>query len=88
MTATSLLLFRIRSSVDDVQTNASGSIKGWGIRFPSGICYIDWNPGYFPEHQQYEEPHVSMFASYSDFQEATDGFVETIYAEPIDIDNE
>lgn len=79
----SLLLFRVRESVEDAQPDVDGDVVAWGVQFPSGLCYVDWNQQHFPQHQRYEDPHISMYGSLSDCKQAMGGFLETVYAEPI-----
>lgn len=77
----SFMMFRLRTN-DGQSANRNSEILAWGVRFPSGMCYVDWNRARFPEHQRYDNPHISMYGSLSDCQQAIDGVLETIYAEP------
>lgn len=79
----SLVVFRARRSVDDVGPDSDGPVLAWGVQFPNGWCFLDWNRDRFPEPERYDEPHVSMFGSLEDCEDAVDGFLETIYAEPV-----
>lgn len=82
MATESFMMFRLRSEDGSADANDPGDVLGWGVRFPSGLCYVDWNRQRFPEHQRFEEPHISMYGSLSDCQQAVSGILETIYAEP------
>lgn len=77
----SLTVFRM---LYEGESASDHEVMGWGIRFPSGQCYIYWNQGTFPSEMRLEHPHVSQYGSLSDVQQATEGHIQVVHEWAID----
>lgn len=70
----SVAVFRLdRGEGSDM--GGAGDIIGWGARFPSGLCIIDWNLEAFPESERLDNSHTSRYGSFADIEQATKGHV-------------
>jgi len=38
-----VLLFRVLFNDDRTRIDTNHDVMGWGVRFPAGWCYVDWN---------------------------------------------
>jgi hypothetical protein len=79
-----VVLFRVLES-RRTRIETIGDVLGWGVRFPSGLCYVDWNRRAFPEDDRLEGPHVSQYATLDDVEQGTGGHVERLFTWRIDV---
>lgn len=79
MTFTAFYVFR---DEDRTRIDVDGDVLGWGVEFPSGECYVDWNREAFDEEDRLDHPHVSKYGSIRDVEQGTGGKVSI--AEEID----
>jgi len=68
------VVFRVFRS-DDTRIDVDGDVLGWGVQFPSGECYVDWNRQVFPPEDRLDHPHVSKYGSMGDVEQGTGGKV-------------
>lgn len=54
------------------------AIMGWGVQFPSGMCYVDWNREAYPEEHRLDHPHISQYGSFADVEQGTGGTIEVL----------
>lgn len=73
-----VVLFRVLFDPDRSRIDTTDDVMGWGIEFPESGCYIEWNRSAFPESDQLEHPHVSMYGSRSDVEQGTGGNIEVL----------
>lgn len=75
-----ILLFQVvkteRTRVD------ADDVLGWGVRFPSGACHVDWNLEAFPREDRLNHPHISQYGCLDDVEQGTGGEVQRIYETP------
>ena len=75
-----------RTRIDDVE-----DVMGWGVEFPSGGCYVDWNREAFDEEDRLRHPHVSIYGCPEDVEQGTGGTVRPMISlavdpsEPVDV---
>jgi len=74
----SITLFRVMFAEDRTRIETEDDVMGWGIRFPCGLCFVDWNRRAFPEDDRLEGPHISQYATLSDVEQGTGGKIETL----------
>jgi len=67
-----LQLFRVFPS-DRTRIDVDDDTLGWGVRFPSGECYVDWNREVFDPEDRLDHPHVSKYGSLEDVEQGTGG---------------
>jgi len=67
-------VFRVFRS-EDTRIDVDGEVLGWGVQFPSGECYVDWNRLIFDESDRLDYPHVSKYGSLPDVEQGTGGEV-------------
>lgn len=72
MSFTAFYVFR---DEDRTRIDVDGDVLGWGVEFPSGECYVDWNRDAFPEDDRLDHPHVSKYGSIADVEQGTGGKV-------------
>jgi hypothetical protein len=65
-----LTVFTVRRQTNG-RLGEEGDIIGWGVRFPSGGCYIDWNQEAFPADQRLDHAHISVYGSLGDVKQAS-----------------
>ncbi|WP_197425388.1 XkdF-like putative serine protease domain-containing protein [Halobacterium sp. CBA1126] len=68
-------VFRITASEDD-DTDYNGDLLGMGVDFPEHDVYVDWRRDAFPD--ALEDPHVSIYGSVEDLQQATGNDIESL----------
>jgi len=73
-----LRMFRVVED-GDVDVADPGEVIGWGIRFPSGLVALDWRRDVFPEDQQLDEPHLSLYGNVEDVATAIGGCLEDLH---------
>lgn len=74
-----ILLFRVLFNEERTRIDTQHPVMGWGVRFPSGRCYVDWNRESYPPEDRLEHPHVSEYGSLDDVEQGTGGDVEVFY---------
>jgi len=72
-------VFRVWPS-EDTRLDVEDDVLGWGVQFPSGECYVEWNRMVFDEDDQLEHPHVSRYGSLNDVEQGTGGTITEIQA--------
>lgn len=70
----SFRVFRVFRSAE-TRIDVDGEVLGWGVEFPSGLCYVDWNRQVFDEEARLDHPHVSQYGSLDDVEQGTGGEV-------------
>jgi len=78
----SFTVFYVFRDEDRTRIDVDGDVLGWGVEFPSGECYVEWNRDAFPEDDRLEHDHVSIYGSIRDVEQGTGGKVSI--AEEID----
>jgi len=71
----SFLAFRVFRDEDRTRIDVDGDVLGWGVEFPSGECYVEWNLEAFPEDDRLDHDHVSIYGSRDDVEQGTGGNV-------------
>ena len=66
-------VFRVTAPEDEAE-NYEDEVLGIGVDFPKSDVYVDWRNEVFPD--QLDEPHVSIYGSVSDLEQATGNTVE------------
>jgi hypothetical protein len=69
------LVFYVFRDEDRTRIDVDDDVLGWGVEFPSGECYVDWNRDAFPEEDRLDHPHVSKYGSRDDVEQGTGGNV-------------
>jgi hypothetical protein len=67
--------FYVYRDDDRTRIDVDGDLLGWGVQFPSGACYVEWNRDAFPDDDRLEHPHVSRYGSVDDVEQGTGGRV-------------
>lgn len=75
----SIEVFRVLRDSDRTRVETNGDVLGWGVRFPCGRCYVDWNRKAYPEGDRLDHPHISEYGSIPDVEQGTGGEYETIH---------
>jgi len=70
------------SSFSLIEVVKEGEVMGWGVEFPSGQAYIEWNRMRFPKGDRLQEPHISEYGSMSDLEKATGGIPKRLVTQP------
>jgi hypothetical protein len=78
-----VLLFRVLFNEDRTRIETEHDVMGWGIRFPSGWCYVDWNREAYAPEDRLDHPHVSVYGSFCDVEQGTGGDVEVIHEQTV-----
>ena len=73
-----LVLFRVVRDSDRTRVETDGDTLGWGVKFPSGMCYVDWNRRVYAEEDRLNNPHVSQYGSLNDVEQGTGGAVKVM----------
>jgi transcription termination factor NusB len=68
-------VFRITAAEDD-DTDYNGDLLGMGVDFPEHDVYVDWRRDAFPD--ALDDPHVSIYGSVDDLQQATGNEIESL----------
>jgi hypothetical protein len=68
-------VFRI-TAADDDDTDYDGDLLGMGVDFPEHDVYVDWRRDAFPD--ALEDPHVSIYGSMEDLEQATGNQIESL----------
>lgn len=68
-------VFRVVAAADD-DTDYDGDLLGMGVDFPEHDVYVDWRREAFPD--QLSDPHVSIYGSIDDLEQATDNVIESL----------
>mgnify|MGYP000064842398 CR=1 FL=1 len=68
-------VFRI-TAADDDDVDYNGDLLGMGVDFPEHDVYVDWRRDAFPD--ALEDPHVSIYGSVDDLQQATGNEIESL----------
>lgn len=68
-------VFQVMAHPDD-DTEYNGDLLGIGADFPEHDVYVDWRREAFPE--PLEDPHVSIYGSVEDLQQATGNVIEPL----------
>jgi predicted RNA-binding Zn-ribbon protein involved in translation (DUF1610 family) len=68
-------VFRAVAAPED-DTEYDGDVLGIGIDFPESGVYVDWRREAFPD--ELEEPHVSIYGSMEDLEQATGNVIEAM----------
>jgi len=66
-------VFRVVAPEDEAD-QYEDSVLGIGVDFPKSDVYVDWRNEVFPD--QLDEPHVSVYGSISDLEQATGNSIE------------
>lgn len=66
-------VFRVLADPDD-DTDYNGELLGVGVDMPESDVYVDWRRDAFPD--PLEDPHVSIYGSVDDLQQATGHRIE------------
>lgn len=74
-------IFRVFPS-ERTRIETDDDTLGWGVQFPSGECYVDWNRMVFDEEDRLEKPHVSKYGSLADVEQGTGGDVTVEIEKP------
>lgn len=77
-------LYRVLFNEERTRIDTDHDVMGWGIQFPSGLCYVDWNREAYPPEDRLDNPHVSEYGSLDDVRQGTGGDVEVFYEHPVD----
>lgn len=77
-----LLVFRVVRDEERTQLTTPRRTLGWGVRFPSGGCFVEWNGDAYPPEDRLQRPHVSQYGSFGDVKQATSGIVQPITTHP------
>lgn len=73
-------VFRVLFDPERTRVDTDHDVMGWGVRFPSGRCYVDWNREAYPEEDRLYHPHVSTYGSMADVRQGTGGTIEILEA--------
>lgn len=65
--------FRVERDEFRTRVQNTDDILGWGIKFPSGRCYVEWNRSAFPEPNRLDNNHISVYGSFTDVEQGTGG---------------
>ncbi|MDF9748372.1 XkdF-like putative serine protease domain-containing protein [Natrinema salsiterrestre] len=68
-------VFRVRAADDD-ETDYDGDLLGMGVDFPEHDVYVDWRRAAYPD--ELDDPHVSVYGSVGDLEQATGNVVESL----------
>lgn len=68
--------FRVLRDDERTRVKVDGSLLGWGARFPSGTCIVEWNLEAYPPEDRLEHNHISQYGSVDDVEQGTGGRVE------------
>jgi len=68
-------VFRVKPP-EDGDMDFESDVIGVGIDFPNHDVYVDWKNSAFPD--ELDDPHVSVYGSIDDLEQATDNRTETI----------
>lgn len=71
-------VFRVDRDNERTRIETDGDRLGWGVRFPSGQCYVAWNLEAFPAEDRLDHPHVSQYGSLDDVEQGTGGEVSSV----------
>lgn len=63
---------------EDTRIEVEGNVIGWGVQFPSGQCYVEWDNSVFPEENRLDHPHTSIYGSIPDVEQGTGGKVKKL----------
>jgi hypothetical protein len=63
--------FRVYRDPGDTDSD----VLGWGVQFPEAGCYIAWNREAYPEHQRFDDPHVSQYGNLEDVEQGIRGYI-------------
>jgi hypothetical protein len=66
-------IFRVVAPADAAESYED-EVLGIGVDFPNSDVYVDWRNEVFPD--ELEEPHVSIYGSISDLEQATGNTIE------------
>lgn len=78
-----MLVFRVERNEERTTLTTPRRTLGWGIRFPSGACFIEWNCDAYPPEDRMQTPHVSQYGSFADVENACSGIVQPITTHPV-----
>lgn len=73
-----LRVFRVVRDDDRTRVDTDGDVLGWGVEFPCGYCFVDWNREAYPPEDRLESPHISQYGSFPDVEQGTGGSVELV----------
>jgi hypothetical protein len=79
-----LTLFLVNFSEERTERDTDHDIMGWGIQFPGGDCYIDWNRHAYSPKDRLQHPHVSIYGGFADVEQGTGGDIEVIHEQTIE----
>lgn len=74
-----ILVFRVLFDPERTRVETDHAVMGWGVKFPSGLCYVDWNTEAYPPEDRLDNDHVSMYGSLADVEQGTGGAVEKLH---------
>lgn len=77
-----LKTFTVNADPERTRVDGVDDLLGWGVQFPSGTCYVEWNRGAFPPDDRLSHDHVSRYGSLSDVEQGTGGMIcniEVVY---------
>jgi hypothetical protein len=63
---------------EHTRIETEGNVLAWGVQFPSGWCYVDWNRDVFDAKDRLDHPHVSIYGSIDDVEQGTGGRVRRL----------
>lgn len=73
-----VVLFRVLFDPERTRIETDDDVMGWGVEFPEGGCYVQWNRAAFPEPERLNHPHISIYGSRPDVEQGTGGDVEIL----------
>jgi hypothetical protein len=79
-----VLLFRVLFNEDRTRIDTNHDVMGWGIRFPTGWCYVDWNREAYPLEDRLDEPHVSIYGNLDDVEQGTGGDIDIMHKQKVE----
>jgi hypothetical protein len=75
-----LSAFRVVRDDDRTRVDTLEDVMGWGVEFPSGLCYVDWYREAYAPEDRLDHPHVSQYGSLEDVEQGTGGTVEPLWS--------
>jgi len=53
-------------------------VLGLVVELPNGGVYADWNIDAWPDDEQLQDPHVSIYGSLDDFEQVSEGRLDRL----------
>lgn len=83
MTGDRMRLFRVLFNEDRTRIETRHDVMGWGVQFPSGQCFVDWNREAYDPGDRLDHRHVSIYGSFPDVEQGTGGDVEVTHEQEV-----